>query len=89
MVLFLPQVKGQAEAKAKQNFDQFQAVSYRQQVVAGMNYLIKVSSIIYVSENVARFAYKPKVVSRIPPQSFRLHDLSRFAYTIYAFTYSL
>lgn len=36
------QVKSQAEAKAKQTFDQFQAISYRQQVVAGMNYLIKV-----------------------------------------------
>lgn len=36
------EVKTQAEAKAGQTFDQFQAISYRQQVVAGMNYLIKV-----------------------------------------------
>ena len=79
---FFPQVKRQAEAKAKQNFDQFQAISYRKQVVEGMNYLIKVSLFNYVSENVARFAYKAIVVSRTRPQSFRWHDLSRFAYTI-------
>lgn len=45
--LRLPQVKTQAEAKAGQTFDQFQAISYRQQVVAGMNYLIKVSSVMF------------------------------------------
>ena len=39
--------KTQAEAKAGQTFDQFQAISYRQQVVAGMNYLIKVSSVMF------------------------------------------
>ncbi|XP_068714002.1 cystatin-A1-like [Montipora capricornis] len=36
------QVKSQAEEKAGTTFNQFQAISYRSQVVAGMNYIIKV-----------------------------------------------
>jgi len=41
------QVKIQAEAKAGQIFDQFQVIKYRKQVVAGMNYLIKVASVMF------------------------------------------
>ncbi|XP_015754764.1 PREDICTED: cystatin-A-like [Acropora digitifera] len=37
------QVKDQAEAKAGTTFDKFQAISYRSQVVAGTNYIIKVN----------------------------------------------
>ena len=85
-LLFLPQVKSQAEAKANQTFDQFQAISYRQQVIAGMNYLIEVSSIMFqkmsVVSRTSRFAYKTIIVSHTRPKSFRLHDQSRFAYTI-------
>lgn len=36
------QVKSQAEEKAGTTFNQFEAICYRSQVVAGMNYIIKV-----------------------------------------------
>jgi len=36
------QVKSQAEAKAGTTFNKFEAISYRSQVVAGTNYIIKI-----------------------------------------------
>ena len=48
-------MKTKAEAKAGQTFDQFQAISYRQQVVAGMNYLIEVSSVMFHNKNLSSF----------------------------------
>ena len=38
---FLLQVKSQAEVKAGTTFNKFEAISYRSQVVAGTNYIIK------------------------------------------------
>ena len=46
-LLFLRQVKNQAEAKAGTTFNKFEAMSYRSQVVTGMNYIIKVSSVMF------------------------------------------
>ena len=46
-LLFLLQVKSQAEAKAGTTFNKFEAMSYRSQVVTGMNYIIKVSSVMF------------------------------------------
>ena len=41
--LSLQQVKAQAEEMAGQVFQEFKAISYKTQVVAGKNYFIKVS----------------------------------------------
>jgi len=41
--LSLQQVKPQAKEMAGQDFQEFKAISYKTQVVAGTNYFIKVS----------------------------------------------
>lgn len=38
-------VKGDAEAKSGRTFDMFEAVQYKTQVVAGINYYIKVCTL--------------------------------------------
>lgn len=48
---FLLQVKSQAEAKAGTTFNKFEAISYRSQVVAGTNYIIKVSPVMFHNNN--------------------------------------
>ena len=50
-LLFLLQVKSQAEEKAGTTFNQFEAICYRSQVVAGMNYIIKVNPVIFHNNN--------------------------------------
>lgn len=42
-ILFFLKVRGELEAKMKQRFIVYDALLYRSQVVAGMNYIIKVS----------------------------------------------
>ena len=54
-LLFLEQVKSQAEAEAATTFNKFEAMSYRSQVVMGMNYIIKVSSVMFHNNNMEPF----------------------------------
>ena len=60
-------VKTQAEAKAGQTFDQFQAITYREQVVAGMNYLIKVE----------KQGWRSGESARLPPMCPRFNSRTR------------
>ena len=46
-LLFALQVKSQAEAEAGTTFNKFEALSYKSQVVAGWNYIIKVSPVMF------------------------------------------
>ena len=48
---FLLQVKSQAEEKAGTTFNKFEAISYRSQVVAGTNYIIKVCAVMFHNNN--------------------------------------
>ena len=45
--LSLHQVEVKAETMAGQKFHEFEAIAYREQVVAGVNYFIKVSQECY------------------------------------------
>jgi hypothetical protein len=39
---FIASVRNQVEAKAGQSFDEFKPISFRKQVVAGLNYIVKI-----------------------------------------------
>ncbi|RXM28122.1 Cystatin-A1 [Acipenser ruthenus] len=76
-------VKNKAEELAGKNFDEFTAVEFRSQVVAGMNYLIKVrvGGEEYVHLLVFQplpYEGKPPVLIRIQTSKHRDDDLVPF-----------
>lgn len=53
-LLILKQMKSISESKSGKTYEEFNAIEYRSQVVAGLNYLIKVKTKIYIISNYSR-----------------------------------